>query len=181
MINVLPEQQKNKLKKQYRIRLVSTYFFLFGILSILTTLLLLPTYILSKSKESFFIQELVLLEKENPNLSLNELQNIISDINNKLFLLDGVHDSMVTQDVINKFLEIPSTNIEIYKIFYTKPADNTQFIEISGIAKDRASLSAYKSSLEKSGLYKKVDLPISNFVEKTDIGFNIKLELKIYE
>lgn len=178
MINVLPEQQKKELKREYIFRLIATYFFLFGILSVLATLLLLPTYILSKSKESFLNNELVRLDEENPDLSLDELKNIISDINTKLVLLDSEENKIITQDVLSKFLLISRKNIEIHKIFYSRPEGKTQVLEVSGLAKDRSSLSQYKSALEESNLYTKVDLPISNFVEKVDINFNIKLELK---
>lgn len=181
MINVLPEQQKKELRKEYLIRLVSTYFFLFGILFFLATILLLPTYIISSSKESFLENEFLLLKKENPNLSLSELENIIFDINTKLGVLDTESKNILPTKIVSDFLSIQKQNIEINKIFYIKDDKDIKSIEINGVAKDRSSLSAFKSNLEKSGLYENVDLPISNLLGKTDISFNIKMSVKNYE
>ncbi len=179
MINVLPEQQKKALHKEYLFRLISTYFFLIAVLTIMSTMLLLPTYLLSDSKENVLKNELEKFNKENQELATDDLQKIISDINTKLTLLDtGIIHKEVSQGVVNKFLNISHDKIYIDKIFYTSSKDDNGTLEIGGMAVNRTTLNNFKTALDKSGLYLGVDLPISNFVKATDIDFNIKLKIK---
>lgn len=144
------------------------------------TLLLMPTYILSNSKESFLENELSLFDKENPELPLDYLQVVISEINTNLDLLDDeeVEDEM-SQNIMNKFLSIKKDKISISRIFFIdKKGDTKATLEVSGVALDRTALNKFKTDLERSELYESVDLPISNFVKPKDINFNIKLQLK---
>lgn len=178
MINVLPQEQKRVLKKEYFIRLLSTYFFLITILALVSTALLLPTYTLSKSKESLLENELIKFDKDNPDLSTDELEKVILDINSKLALLDSMgSESEVSHGVIDRFLKIEKKDISIDKIFYIYGEEKST-LEIVGLAKNRASLNNFKTALEDSGLYENIDLPISNFVKPNDIDFNIKFDLK---
>lgn len=178
MINLLPQEEKKKLKKEYFIRLLSTYFFLIGVLAFTASALLLPTRLLSQSKEQFLKEGLQKFEEENPGVSIDELQQVIKDINAKLKILDNAGSSNeVSQNVIGKFLDIQKDNIKVYKIFYTHVKDSSSTIQIFGNAKNRTALNNFRASLEESGLYKDVELPISNFVKPTDIDFNIKLEI----
>ncbi len=180
MTNVLPEQQKKILKKEYQVRLMSAYFFLISVLAILASVLLFPTYMLSSSKEKFLENELNIFDKQNPELALDDLQKVISEINTNLAILDSGNsvDTEVSRSVIDKFLNVPKEQIKVSRIFYTKINQDEQNLEISGVASSRTTLNFFKNSLEKSNLYEDVNLPVSNFVKPKDIEFNIKLKLK---
>ena len=148
MINVLPEQQKKVLKKEYLFRLISLYFLLITILAIISTILFIPTYIASDSKENILKSELDKFNKDNPELAIDDLQKIISDINTQLILLDtSIINKEVSQNIINKFLNIPHKQISISRIFYINNKDGFDILEMGGVATSRTALNNFKTAL----------------------------------
>jgi len=182
MLNLLPAQQKRELKKEYIFRLLSVILVVFSILSLLATALLFPNYMISKSKEAFFENELENFNKDNEDLSSENLENIIEEINQSLVLLNkNNNNNMSASDVVDIILKLKPNYIKIDQIFYTQKEGGINNIDIYGVAPDRKALNDFKTILEKSDKFSGIDLPISNFVKKTDVDFKITLNTKPYE
>jgi len=74
------------------------------------------------------------------------------------------------------FVELESINTE--GIFLDGLATNNFLVSVSGEAVDRDSLIGFKSSLEESGCFTDVNLPLSNLVKKEDIAFQMDFKVR---
>ena len=177
MINVLPEKEKIGLKREYYLRLSIVALVNLIFLSIFASLLLLPSYMLSDTKEKYFNKKLSEISSETPEISINELNTYIAKINSTLSLFSSTSSRKISENIIMPILAIRPTNIKINQISYV---DHIDFVEISlnGVAGSRDALQSFKDILIKTGEYSSVDVPISSFVKKTNIDFNITLRMK---
>lgn len=184
MMNVLPLEEKKSITKEYLMRLGVMSLSLLSIIGVIAIGLILPSYFLSVSKLSLAENRLELFNKANPDIATHDLNKTISDINAKLSLLsakslNGSPSTRLSQDI----LENRPHGITILNITYTqrkvekKDTVNT-LIEIHGTAQDRATLRTYKELLLNTEDIKSVDLPISDYLEPSNIAFTMSITLK---
>lgn len=180
MINVLPEQEKKDVKKEYRIRLLIAYLFLLSFLVFTSVFLLIPTYVVSKTKETSLEQKLSAFNNANAIINENDLAKISNEINNTLLLLSTNKpiNTNIVEDIIMPIINARPSVIYITQIFYLVRADGFAGVEIRGTSATRTALQSFKSALSTNQKIDSVDLPISNFVKKSDIPFIINIKLK---
>ena len=180
MINVLPEQEKSGLLREYRLRLATVCLCMTTLLAVLACILLLPSYVMSTSKESILESRLVQMNELNPSVSLSDLNIFIDKINNTLSLFDNksiVRDTY--KSVFLPLLESRPNDIQISQFLYSDKGEvDGVDLEIHGVAVNRGALQSFKTILENSGNFIKVDVPISNFVKRTNIDFTMSLYIK---
>jgi hypothetical protein len=146
----------------------------------LSSLLFLPSYFFSISKANLATSRLEAFNKANPEISTNNLDKTIADINSKLGLLSTKDSTYIPSEIILKNLisNLPN-GITLNQINYSEEiSNNLRTINIIGKASDRAALRNFKSTLDNNPIVALTDLPISNFIGKTNISFTILVTLK---
>lgn len=180
MINVLPEQEKIDLRREYYMRVATVSLNILTLLSLLASLLLVPPYILSASKENSVKNTLAIINNENPEISLNDLNTFIEKINSTLSLfINNTVKRNVLEDVYMPVLNSQPSNISIAQLLFAEHGGNgVAELDLHGVAQDRDALQSFKDILIKSGKFTSVDIPISSFVKKNNIDFTVTLILK---
>ena len=183
VINVLPDSEKKKLRSEYWMRFLSVFSNLVAIAGITATFLLFPSYFFSQSRESLAENRLQEFNKENPDLSNNNINNITNDINSKLALLNQAEVPYnVSDKIFNNILSNRTEGIQYSQIVFNNKYSDTgakiNEVDIYGIAKDRYSLRNFKTFLDQNPNFEKVDLPISDFLEKSNLSFTITIIMK---
>ena len=106
----------------------------------------------------------------------NSLQ--ISNLDNQIALLEKAQNNKysVSEKIINEIILKKIPDIKINGISYDRNSIGGEgSVNIRGIAKSREKLLLFRKVLEEDPLFKKVDLPISNFVKGSNISFNLTL------
>jgi type IV pilus assembly protein PilM len=182
VINILPYEEKKILRKEYWMRFFTLVFDFISIAGIIASLLLFPSYFLSKSKENLVESNLVAFNNENPDLTTNNVDKITGDIDSKLEKLNKAEASYQVNDkVLYSILSSRTSGITFSQILFNKKIGKeagAPSLEIYGIAKDRDSLRNFKMALDGNPNFSKIDLPISNFLEKTNLSFTISITMK---
>ena len=139
-----------------------------------------PSYFFSISKSNLSEQRLESFNLENPEIATRNLDKTITNINNKLVLLSRSQSSEypVYEKVIDNLLASKTQGIIFSQILYGQTSLTTRVLEVHGKAQSRDALSALKSSLETNPNFTEVNLPISNFIKKSDINFTITIKMK---
>jgi hypothetical protein len=179
MINVLPQNEKSVLRKEYIIRLATLCIFLFTIIILAASFLLVPAYVLSKNKISAYEIELQKYNESNSNNSANNLSSIVSDINQNLEILNkNKQTKVLTEDIFGVVLSAKPKGVKIKNMSYAVTPENINTIQINGQAADRASLRAFEDSLKNDIRVESTKLPVSSFTKRTDIDFSLSVNLK---
>ena len=180
IINVLPLEQKRELLREFWVRFVSIFCIFIAVVFIIGNFLLFPSYLFSKSKEVLAEQEFEKFNLDNPEISTKNLDDSIKDLNSQLSLLSDEQNKKQVS-VTNTFDELLMSRpagITFSQILYSEGSDGVLSMDVYGVSTDRSALSNFKSILEKNQKYSEVILPISNFLEKTNLNFKISITTK---
>jgi hypothetical protein len=93
----------------------------------------------------------------------------------------------VSENVLNNILSTKTAGITFSQILFSKneikttdpkKAGDVSILEIHGVANNRDSLRNFKTALDNNPNFSEVNLPISNFLEKSDLIFTVSLKIK---
>lgn len=176
IVNVLPEEEKRIISKEYWKRFIIVFLMLGFVVSLISIVLLFPSYLFSSSKQSLVESKLEEFNANNKDLTSHDLDKSIADINSKLDLLSSVKsDYSVYNDVIGVVLSSKINGITYSQILFNQRKDNSLLVEVHGKATDRTTLRNFKSTIDNNPKIKSSELPISDFLDKTNLNFTISL------
>lgn len=177
MINLIPSEEKKKIRKDFYMRVVIVSFFVLGTAVFLSNIMLAPALFYA-SLEKKLISEQFAKDENKLTFDLNqENKNAVENLENKISLIKQAQNTkfLVSEKVINNILSKKINGILINEINYTKDVNKGNLINIRGQASSRERLLTFKNSLVTDPNFKNVDLPISNFIKSTDIEFSLVL------
>ncbi len=165
------------MKKNFYHRLIIVILLALGFVVLIASVALLPSFIISSSKESL-TNEVSDINKTEELDEINQQKiSAVSTLDSQLSLLEKTipNTFSVSEKVINEILLKKSSSIKITQIFFEDNDVSGKTINIRGIAPNREILSLFHRALKDNPLFKKVDLPISNFVKGSNIQFYLSL------
>ena len=176
MINLIPNEQKKKMKRDFLMRALVVSLFVFGFIMIVGSVALLPSYFHVVVKSNLVKSKLSIQENTPIPEIETEVMSKIDNLNKKLGLIETAHNNsfVVSNRVINDVVLKKIPEIKITDISYENTAKGRQ-IRVNGEAPSREKLLIFRLALENDPAFKQVDLPISNFVKGTNINFFLTL------
>ncbi|MFH0854519.1 MAG: PilN domain-containing protein [bacterium] len=170
IINLLSREKKEELKFR-KIYLMGKDFtsiiFIFTILIAIilsgANIILVNTFNDTESNSYFLGTNSLSFKTDLDNL--NEQFNNIKDIQSNFIPYD------------NLLLEITNNIPKNISLSYLSANTNLNKIILKGNALERQDLLNLKRNLEESNIFKNVECPIANLIEKKDINFNITADL----
>lgn len=179
IVNVLPQEEKESIGREYWKRFIITIILMFSLVLAISILLLTPSYFFSVSKQAIIESKLEEFNVNNKNLTSQDLDKTITDINTKLSLLSSVKAPYyVYDDIFGVVNSSKIGGVTFSQILFYQKKDKSYVTEIHGLADSRITLRNFKSKIESDPKVALVVLPISNFLEKTDLNFTIYVTLK---
>ena len=177
MINLIPNEKKKKGVREFYFRFFVVFFFVLGFLVLISFIVFLPSYFISSVKKNFTDNQLT-VQKAEPILEVDQkVFSQISDMNRKLALVESIQKNkyIISTKVINEVVFKKTSNIKINQISYKNNPTSGKIINVRGTAESREQLLLFRRAFENDVGFKKVDLPISNFVKGSDISFSLSL------
>lgn len=158
-------------------RLGGLCLMMLSIVLFVAVLALLPPYLFSNAKSKIASQKLEIQTRESVPLDMEEINQVLTDVKGKLNLVEKNEQNrfIVSEQVIRAILKDKVSGIKILSMAYRVDQNNGKEITLSGDASSRQALLNFRQKLESDPAFKKVDLPISNFVRGTNIRFYLTL------
>lgn len=179
LVNILPDEQQLLIKKEYRLRFLVYIFNSITILVLIIGILFTPAYLFLNDKKQIIDTEIEKLNKENPELIYSDIDKISDDINIGLnLILKDNPKYLIVDNIFKNILSSITPNITLTHFSINKNEDNIFVVDIGGVARDRDSLRDFKISLDNNDTFINVNLPISDYIDKNNLDFLIKLEIK---
>lgn len=177
MFNVLPENLKMQIKKEYRLRLLIVIFIC--IIFVLSSLLIfmLPPWVISSYKEWDVSSRVSNVSKSLSASNANAISAVVSSTNLKLNIINNTLQYPEITPIINVILINKTSGITIREFLYTSPNPQEGSITINGVANSREALVRFSKTLEQTKVFKTVDLPVSNLAKGKNIEFSVNLTI----
>jgi hypothetical protein len=180
MSNLLPNEEKKIIRREYALRRIAVIFSLILFVIVLFLVLLIPTFLVSNSKFEEISKKAGLIngmtsetsDQNNLNLKMDEIKEKVGILNpNQTTGVNKIFSAII--DIKNKI-----ENIKIIGLSYENKDGGKIAIAVNGISSDRESLKTFEKQVKDNNLFSNVDLPISNFTKSKDIDFSMKMETK---
>lgn len=173
MLNLLPIEEKKKIKKDYYLSLLSISLMFAAVLFVVASVSILPGFLRIKAEIGGQLRgkqgvgDYALSQEEMKNAQKGRL--LIDYLKKRIILLSS---SPSFSESISKVLEKKTDSIRINSFVFSKKA-----LTVRGIADTRNNLIAFEQSLREGLYFKRVALPIANLAKSTDNDFIIELTL----
>ena len=177
-MNLLPNKEKEFLKKGLKLRFVIVALYLLTAFFVVGSIMLLPAYFLMKGQLSS-----IKLENYNTKTvdggSIEEILNIPNEINAKLKFLQSNVGNLSTVDIFYKIINLVPEKVVLNSISFSRNQDYKEktgiHILVSGLALDRGSLVSFSALLKDSNLFSLVDVPVSSLTKEKNLPFSMVL------
>lgn len=176
MLNLLPQEAKENLIQNYKIRLGTVIAIFTSSLFIVAIIGLFPTYIREKAETDTLIKMRIEAEEKNSEQSLAEADAMVAK--NKVLTdylevrIAALQKAPSVTSFIERIFEKRNESINISQIEIDKT-----LVKVSGVANTRAGLIQFREALRKEADFKSVILPISDLAKSVDADFNITIML----
>ncbi|HCB35400.1 MAG: hypothetical protein A2W52_01915 [Candidatus Taylorbacteria bacterium RIFCSPHIGHO2_02_49_25] len=174
MFNLLPKAKKDIIHREYRVRLSIVGLWLLFVVLVAASLLLFPAFLLSAEKEKTAQERFAALRESVERNSINELDDALSDLAARLSIMKSESPNVHIYEALTLLASIKTDGISLSNISFVRSSEGRRDIAVSGVAASRSGLVSFVQTLERAGIFEKVDAPISNFVKEADINFEIR-------
>jgi hypothetical protein len=160
MINLLLKERKVSLNRMYYVRLATVFVFMMAVVVLLAVLAELAAV------------------KDTAKDPKDELSSIVADINKKLGVFASPAERFVfSRDGLLPILGRKNDSILITNISYDGTG-TAKKMTVNGVAKNREALLSFEGELKKEADFQGINVPISNFVQGSNISFSIQFTVK---
>ena len=181
MVNLLPQKEKEFIKKEYSARLIIVFLILLIITILLLVVFLIPSYISLSVKESTAVEQIDLIKKSILNKDNADTEKKLKLIMTKISILDRNIDEYSLKDVVYEIIKNKLDGIHVSDFLYNKVQKKDgieKVITIQGTSDTRDELLKFKDLLVGIKYFKEVNLPLSNLTKETDVYFLINIILE---
>ncbi|TSC61900.1 MAG: Uncharacterized protein Greene041614_823 [Parcubacteria group bacterium Greene0416_14] len=175
MSNLLPENRKRELRQGYFLRLagVASVFILTALVFAIVGLL--PSYFATIIKAKTVEEDLKYAENARPTKRRDiDLLVSVKEVDTLSPVLETWFGMPFAYQAIADAVAERVGGVALTSIVYSREGKK---LVISGAAKQRDDLIAFKNVLQKNGTFKNIDLPVSDLARKENLSFSITITL----
>lgn len=183
MFNLLPETEKEKVRKVYFMRKAIVSLVLLLIVLISGSIFLLPSYILVTYRNQDVERQIEITNNQSKEKTRPELSKRLSDINNKIAKVDINESEFAYYDLVDRILRARPSGVLVDSLsiqsITEKGNKKTLQVQITGVALTRDSLVQFGNILKADDVYKDVRLPVSSLASERNAEFVINFQIEI--
>lgn len=178
MHNLLPQDYKKEIRREYRLRWIIVLLMFSALTGIVAIVALVPSFILSQTKYSSINGQ---REAVTSTLQVQNEKETIALLESAKRKADLISESSKNTSLI-KALELlvahKRSDVRIIEIRFGVLAGDGRPVTLIGTADSREALVAFSRSLQNDDALSSVALPVSNLAERTDIDFSLNVKAK---
>ena len=178
MINLLPPEERGRIKKEYRLRVIAVYTFFIGSAIFVGFILLLPAYFLTNVVVHDAEREATVLENSSESTKREEINAKLLLTKERLRAIAEGDIRTELYEVVQKVAAHRTKAITIRSFSYTRGLTEEQpsSLLISGVADTRDDLLSFTQELQDDDFFEEVVLPVSSLAKDQDIKFDLDIK-----
>lgn len=176
MINLLPEDNKIAIKKEYIRRACVVLGCAFFSAIVISATILVCLLLLANSEKNNFNRYLVLSAER---LSMSESGGAaadIEDINSKLAFLESESDTGESNSFFREIIQIKPKGVKINNLSYDN-SDGGKIL-IGGTAEFRQGVLSFVGLLREDRMFRDAKSPVSNLLKEKNLDFTITVLIR---
>ena len=171
-LNLISVEQKKEIRLRHIYGFIKKINLTLIIIAILIAIILLSAKIILQIKFNNVVEQTTLVTANNQGYN-----NKVKEINSKLIFIEKIQNDYVPwSNLIKKLAEITPADVSLS---YLKFGVKDKAITLRGVAKLRDSLISLKDKMDADPIFKNINFPIKNILEKENIDFEINAKLDL--
>jgi len=171
-LNLISEELKKQIKLRHLYLFIKKVNLSLIIITIFIAIILLAAKAILQVNFNNIVEQTTLVAKNNQGYN-----NKIKNINSKINFVEKIQNGFIpSSNLLETIAEITSKNINLY---YLKINFVEQTIKIKGRAGLRENLLDFKQKMEATTIFRDIDFPIKNILEKENIDFEISAKINL--
>lgn len=171
-LNLISGELKKEIKLRHLYLFIKNINLTLIIITIAVAIILLVAKTILQVKFNDIVGQTTLVTKNNQGYNLK-----IRDINSRIDFVEKVQNDFIPwSNLLKTVADITSNDIGLN---YLKINFAEQTIKIKGKAGLRESLLDFKQKMEATAIFKDIDFPIKNILEKENINFEINAKINL--
>ncbi len=155
-------------------RLLSVVAALASLIFVISTVLLMPSYVtLQVEKNRLSAEDATLSESIKEQNAKGFAQTLFAI---KSMVASAAPDQTRIFEALNVSEKVKPEGVKFSDLIYSHSTDASSTIAISGVAASRSDLIVFVDDLKKQKEFASVDLPVSNLAKESDVKFTINLK-----
>ena len=171
MFNLLPQLEKQIIRREYRTRLAAVMLLFFFALWTAGAILLLPSYLLSRERENTAVGEYEAFSRTVAASDAKTLNAELATVRTKLRALPTGAERVHFSDMTRSLAAARSSGIAFTGLSFNEDGEKRR-LALSGTAESRDDLVAFQRALETSGAFQEIDFPLSNLAKDRKVNFS---------
>jgi len=171
-LNLISEELKKEIKLRHLYLFIKKINLTLIIITIVVAIILLVAKTILQVKFDNIVGQTTLVTKNNQGYN-----NKVKNINDRIDFVEKIQNNFIPwSNLLKTVAEITPGDINLY---YLKINFEGQTIKIKGEAGLRSSLLDLKQKMEATNIFKDIDFPIKNILEKENINFEINAKINL--
>jgi len=173
-MNLLPEENKVSIKKEYLRRIIFVSGLFFACVAGAATALLVPAIIFLSGYKANIDRQILSGAQRISQINTKEADKDIKDMNYRISILESGKNDARLSPIFVKILNEKTASVKITRLSYEKSKDGgDDKILINGKAGLRKDLLDFEKSLKNDFGEQKVRSPISNLLKEKEADFSL--------
>lgn len=170
MSNLLPQEMKVRMRREYRLRLLAVGAFVFAAVLGALALLLTPSFVLVSSKLS--LSEATLASRDvSTSESYAKTVAEITKANDIAQRLSQAEPDVSITEAVGEILDTAGDDITVQGIVLSRNDASQYVIELRGVAATRDALSRFIDRLKNNPIVTSASVPLTNLAQATEADF----------
>jgi hypothetical protein len=175
MINLIPPSARKSVIREYWLRVISVWLFLFGTGCLIISVFLLPTYMMVHNQTVTLGGQVS--ATANKTASYDESIATLTKATAQANFLKGAASTTPFSSYLKTVESLAGTGIALHSVNYAHAAVGGDKITISGTAATREGLATFRDALEAAPEFVTVVLPIASLAQATNVLFSMDITL----
>ena len=168
-LNLISEELKKEIKLRHLYLFIKKINLALIVITIIIAIILLAAKTILQVNFNNIVEQTTLVTKNNQGYN-----NKIKEINSKIDFIEKIQNDFIPwSNLLEIIAKITPEDVNLY---YLK-INEDKSIKIKGKANLRDSLLNFKQKMEAATVFKDIDFPIKNILEKENIDFEINAKI----
>lgn len=173
MINLLPVEEKKKIRRDYVFRLLTVALGVVSLSAIIGIVTLFPSYFISDFQKRAAIEEAERTRKTGGEGDQENIASLLKEAQLKLKILSPEREKVFLRTVFDTAIGYKPNTVALTGMVYQEGSEGELTFIINGVADNREDLLVFSQDLKRDTLFDDVELPVSNLAKDRNINFTL--------
>jgi hypothetical protein len=175
MYKLLPQQDIDKVSKEYKMRRISLMLALVCSVIVFMAVALSPSLIFAREKKKVALFTLASVDQLPASQGKQGLLTWVEKVKSQIASITPDSQPDEPYENFQKIISKKISGISITSLIWNRQPTGVKNLRVSGVASSRQVLLDFVAKLQSSNDWSQADLPVSTIAKETDIPFEVSL------